>query len=81
MYRRCGGILVVGNDGAWWKARVRCGVIGVADGDGSGARGGGSVTWIYIKGTRLNLKPGLFTRRVIISDYIRGVHYDVMAGS
>ena len=25
-----------------WKARVRCGVVGVADGDGSGVRGGGS---------------------------------------
>ena len=39
--RRRGGGWVVGIDGAWWKARVRCGVIGVADGDGSGVRGGG----------------------------------------
>ena len=27
------------NDGAWWKGIVRCGVVGVADGDGSGVRG------------------------------------------
>ena len=29
------------NDFILWKARVRCGVVGVADGDGSGVRGGG----------------------------------------